>query len=178
MLLNQGSLPHCVEYAWHHWLQTGRTRPKQPWPYWNYGEAYAQMQKVDEWDGENYDGTSVRAGAKVLQQMGFVGSYLWAWDAETVIDAVLTTGPVVMGTNWYTSMFEPDSRGRIKVLGYNEGGHAWLIDGVNRKQRMVRAKNSWGKDFGVNGRFWLTFDDLQRLITEQGEACLAVEVSI
>lgn len=177
MFLDQGDTPMCVEYSWHHWLQTGRIRPKQDWPYWPYGEVYHAAQKVDEWYGEDYDGTSVRAGAKVLQAKGFIKEYRWAFTLEEVIDTVTRVGPVVMGTNWYSDMFYPDHRGRIKVGGSMAGGHAWLIDGANRKQGLIRAKNSWGRKWGVQGRFWLPFEDLERLINEQGEACIAVENS-
>lgn len=176
MFLDQGPTPQCVEYSWHHFLQTGRIRPSGKYPYWTPGSVYPEMQKIDEWPGEDYDGTSVRAGAKMLWAMGYINEYHWAWDLETVIDAVTRLGPVVMGTNWYSDMFEPDSRGRVKLGGYQAGGHAWLIDGANRKQGLIRAKNSWGRAWGLNGRFWMPFEDLERLINEDGEACIATEV--
>ena len=176
MFLDQGSTSKCVEFAFHHWVQTGIIRPKGKYPYWVPGEPYHEMQRVDEWPGEDYDGTSVRVGAKVLQSMGYLESYLWAWDLNTVLNAVATVGPLVMGTNWYYDMFDPDNKGIVKVDGPLAGGHAWLIDGVNFKTGMIRAKNSWSRQWGRFGRFWMTFEDLETLIEEDGEACLAVEV--
>lgn len=176
MFLDQGPTSQCVEYSWHHYVQTGKIRPKSRHPYWTAGQPYNEMQRVDEWPGEDYDGTSVRAGAKVMQQMGYIDSYLWAWDLETVVDAVTRVGPVVMGTNWYRSMFTPDAKGVVRAEGPIDGGHAWLLDGASRKHGMARAKNSWSRQWGKGGRFWIPFEVLEKLINEDGEACLAVEV--
>lgn len=176
MFLDQGSTSQCVEYSWHHYVQTGRIRPKSAYPYWELGVPYREMQDVDEWEGSDYDGTSVRAGAKIMQARGYISEYRWAWDLETVVDAVTRVGPVVMGTNWYRSMFYPDNRGVVKAEGPIDGGHAWLIDGANRKQGMARAKNSWSRGWGKKGRFWIPFEVLEKLIIEDGEACLALEV--
>lgn len=173
---NQGSLPHCVGYAWTHYLEDGPITHKGAAPIIQPAYLYREAQKLDEWPGENYAGTSVRGAAKFLQRAGKIGSYLWAFDMETVVRTLLTTGPVVVGTNWYESMFYPDYRGIVKVDGPIAGGHAYLANGVNTQKRMVRFKNSWGREWGENGYFWMGFDDLSRLIREDGEACLAVEV--
>jgi hypothetical protein len=174
MFLDQGRTSQCVEYAFHHYVQTGRIRPKIRHPYWLLGEPYNRMQDNDEWEGNDYDGTSVRAGAKVMQEMGYIDSYLWAWDLNTTIDAALSLGPVVVGTNWYEGMFSPEGK-VVKPTGRIAGGHAWLIDGANRKHGFFRAKNSWGRGWGTKGRFWISFEDMERLINEDGEVCLAVE---
>jgi hypothetical protein len=134
------------------------------------------MQEVDEWEGSDYDGTSVRAGAKVMQARGYIGEYRWAHDLETTLEALTRVGPVVMGTNWYRSMFTPNSQGVVKAEGPIDGGHAWLLDGANRKQGMARGKNSWNRTWGKKGRFWIPFEVLEKLIIEDGEACLALEV--
>src|SRR5688572_4499865 len=63
---NQGSDPHCVGFAWYAMLRSLPLLQREPPAQFIYHEA----QKVDEWDGEGYPGTSVRAGAKVLQREG------------------------------------------------------------------------------------------------------------
>jgi hypothetical protein len=50
---------------------------------------------------------------------------------------VLTTGPMVMGTNWYMDMFTPDRWGYVTPGGDNAGGHSWLIIGVDRYRKSV-----------------------------------------
>jgi hypothetical protein len=136
---------------------------------------YGQAQEVDEWEGSNYDGTSVRAGAKVLQAKGWIKEYRWTTSVEDLALAVLTTSPVVVGTNWYYNMFMTDLKGFIKPQGALVGGHAYLINGVNKDREMFRIKNSWGQDWGRSGNAFISYADMQRLLNEEGECCLAVE---
>jgi C1A family cysteine protease len=136
---------------------------------------YEAAQQVDEWPGSDYDGTSVRAGAKVLRDLGFVSEFRWATTVEEVALALVSVGPVVLGTRWDESMFEPDDSGFVHPDGKGVGGHAYLAIGVNRALGQVRCLNSWGPGWGAAGRFWLSYPDLDELLADQGEACLAIE---
>ena len=172
---DQGETSECVAYSWTHWLAEGPIVQKGKPPI-NPDVLYNEAQKVDEWPGENYDGTSVRAGAKVLQSKGFISTYNWAWDIETVKTCLLTTGPMVVGTLWYDNMFYPDINGLIKVGGAIAGGHAYLLDGINVKTGLIRIKNSWGKSWGKGGFAYISIADMEKLILDDGEACLATEI--
>mgnify|MGYP006891290300 CR=1 FL=1 len=77
---------------------------------------YNEAQKIDQWPGEDYDGTSVRAGAAVLKSKGYISGYNWAWDVETVVNALLTLGPVVVGTWWTYDMFFPNEKVLLQQL--------------------------------------------------------------
>lgn len=172
---DQGDLPACVGYAWAHWLKNApitQKQLKQPDPL----RYYMRAQQLDEWEGEDYAGTSVRGGAKALQEMGFVGAYLWAWNVTEIEKAIKSVGPVVVGTNWYYSMFQPQEDGLLEVSGPLAGGHAYLLNGVNSKKELFRIKNSWGRGWGDSGNAWISFEDMQRLLNEEGEACLATEL--
>lgn len=176
---NQGDTPECVAYSWLHLVDDGPTT----WGPFDWGEGpvesetavYNRAQDRDRWPGDDYDGTSVRAGAKVLKELGYIKEYRWAWDAETVIQAILKKGPVLLGSWWYKDMFYPDEDGMIRVSGGRVGGHAYVVNGVNRNRGIVRIKNSWGREWGKNGFAYMTFGDLDKLIKDQGEACLPIE---
>lgn len=172
---DQGITSQCVGFAWAHWIDDGPILHKGKKPNTSPSLIYQQAQKIDEWPGENYNGTSVRAGAKYLKNTGKIKSYLWTTNLDTLVKTVLTQGPVVVGTNWYYGMFFPDRSGRIKVTGGFVGGHAYLINGVDTKQQIFRIKNSWGRRWGNLGHAFISFADMSRLMNEYGEVCLAIE---
>src|SRR5215207_1538402 len=177
-VMDQGATSQCVAYAGTKYLESGPIVQKSPVvPQVLYNEC----QRVDEWPGEAYDGTSVRALFKVLKTRGLVSEYRWAFEFTPVIDHVLYRGPVVMGTSWHREMFTPDRWGYIAPDGPIDGGHAWLIIGAARDRKnpdgstgAVRMINSWGPNWGSqNGRAWITFANLDKLIKDDGEACTA-----
>lgn len=172
---DQKQTPQCVAYAWCHWLEDGPVTQPGTLAKIAPAELYHDAQLVDEWPGENYEGTSVRAGAKILKSKGLISSYNWAWDITTAIEALLNYGPIVVGTNWYSGMFTPIND-FIKPTGVLAGGHAYVINGVNLKRGVLRIKNSWGKDWGEDGRVWMQIEDFEKLLNEDGEVCLATEI--
>lgn len=174
---DQKDTPHCVGYSWAHWLEDGPVEQFGIAPVIEPKLIYENAQKLDEWVGENYDGTSVRGGVKYLQKMGKVKNYYWGYNLQTLIDTVINVGPVVVGTNWYEKMFEPNKNGLIKIGGNIAGGHAYVINGVDLNKKIFRIKNSWGKKWGYFGSAFITFNDMSRLIKEDGEICFATEIS-
>ncbi len=172
---DQGATSSCVGHAWAHFVEDSpRTHPAPGFhidPYTIYREA----QKVDEWTGEGYDGTSVRAGAKYLQAQGVIGEYLWAFDVDTVIRNILEVGPLVVGTNWYEGMFYPKRDFIIHPTGRVAGGHAYVLNGYNKATKLFRCKNSWGRGWGSKGHAYMHRSTFARLLAEDGEACIATE---
>jgi len=173
-VLNQGSSPQCVGYSWAGFIQAEPMMTTDgPAP----TAIYDLAQQNDEWPGPppEYDGSSVRGGAKALTILGKLANYHWATSATEVRDYVLSTGTVVVGTNWLYDMFMPASDGYLRVSGSVAGGHAWHIVGYSGIRKAFRMQNSWGADWGEKGQAWIKLADLQRLLDADGEACAAVE---
>lgn len=172
-ILDQGNDPHCVGYSWRQWLTSELIRTTTG-P--DGRTIYRRAQQIDEWPGENYDGTSVRAGVKMLQELGHIQEYRWASSVSDIIDWILgDKGTIVLGTWWYSGMNTPDSSGFIHPTGSVVGGHAYLLVGWNRSRNVGRIVNSWGSDWGQDGRAWIHGDDLSALLENEGEACAATE---
>lgn len=182
-VLDQGGTPQCVAYSTAQWLASGPVTNRKQMP-WSIAQFYRECQRNDEWPGEDYDGTSVRAAFKVLKRDGFVSGYEWAFDYGTALKHLMLVGPMVFGTDWYEGMFGPDAHGYVRPGGAIAGGHAYAVVGATRTKRdpltgqlgAFRILNSWGAGWGQGGRAWLSFADANYLIAAQGEAVLGVEV--
>lgn len=183
---DQGSTSQCVAYSIEAWLRAHPiVNAHTPESRIDRVALYNEAQLVDEWEGE-YDGTSVRAGFKVLHRMGLVSSYRWAFDVGTTVHHLLSRGPVVVGTTWTLDMFMPDRHGYIRPTGRPMGGHAYLITGANTRRRnpdgtigAVRMQNSWGPWWGPHkGRAWISLADMSVLIFDEGEVATADEVRV
>jgi hypothetical protein len=186
---DQGGTSQCVAYSALHRIENSpRTYPAAG-VIADPTTVYRRAQQLDEWPGEAYDGTSCRAGAKVMKELGLISEFRRAQSMTDFLAGLAVEGPWVIGTYWYWSMFEPrwqrDAMGTYRwtvVVDPNEGGiaggHAYLINGVNYAARVVRILNSWGEVWGVDGRAAMSFDTLERLVfAEAGEAYMFKEVA-
>jgi C1A family cysteine protease len=102
--------------------------------------------------------------------------YVWAFDEGTVKRWVLDGhGGVVIGIQWYSGMFKPDSLGFLSMTGTIEGGHCLWLRGYNEPRDAYRLQNSWGLGWGQLGQAWLRARDLNVLLAAGGEACCGIE---
>lgn len=188
-VLDQGREGACVGFAWAAEAfstpvavdlnRTAKVPTKDPTQFAR--TLYRNAQKVDEWLGEDYSGTSVNAGAKAMREFGLVREYRWCADMDDLVGAVLSKGPVVIGTPWYSDMYEAPN-GILTPGGILVGGHAILAVGYRHKDPRldggdgVILQNSWGTSWGDGGRAVIRLDDLSELLAD-GEAAVAVRRS-
>jgi hypothetical protein len=180
--IDQGSEGACVGFAWTNEALASPVRVELPSdPDVFARQLYQQAQTLDDWPGEDYEGTSVLAGAKAVQAHGYLREYRWCFSVNDVILAIVQHGPVVLGIPWLEDMFTPDTDGELHATGAVAGGHAILANGyiprLIRDRPMIHLQNSWGADWGRNGGGWISTEGLASLLANDGEACVPVRRS-
>jgi hypothetical protein len=174
--LNQANTGHCTAFSITHEAAASPVRVSGL----NDSSAHELYYEIKR---KGYDpfgleeGSTVDAAMKVGRDHRWWDTWLWADTAEELWSGLLI-GPGIAGTWWKTGMFYPNSDGIIKPTGENEGGHAYCIDGravnLGRKGPHYRIEQSWGRDWGLNGRAFLSEDDLLGLIEDGGEFAFPV----
>lgn len=176
-VLDQGAEGACVGFGW---TGLAESRPKaHPRTNDDARKLYQRAKQLDEYPGEDYEGSSVLAGAKASVELGAVKEYRWAFGLDDVVLALGYAGPVVLGIPWYDSMYNAPvgagGRAHIGVSGVQVGAHCILARAVHVGRQEVLLRNSWGADWGVNGDAWVSFADLDRLLHTDGEACVPIK---
>lgn len=177
--LDQGEEGACVGFGWCAELGSAPVMYATTNPY-----AFAYYQAARQEDramGNNWaEGASVLAGAKVAKRAGMINEYRWAFGANDVIDTLVSKGPVVLGVNWYESMYSTDENGLVSVWGDVVGGHCITAIGYDPHKSGIGPcilwLNSWGPSYGTRGVGYLRVADLVRLLGEGGEACIATDI--
>ena len=147
---------------------------------WKQHALYHRAQQLDEWPGEEplYYGSSGRAICRAAREWGLVTEWWNAFNVDEVLDLLLadnadwnTTGPVIIGTNWYEGMLSTVD-GYVKPTGRVIGGHETCLLGANMKSETFYGINSW-----LTMRlFRIRFEDFRRLLEqEDGDAIFPVE---
>lgn len=181
--LDQGQTNQCVGFSARDKLASAPLMVqdgKGPTPY----DLYKGAQANDEWDGDLYEGSSVRGAFKYLQQQQYLKSYVWAQsltDCERFIRDGY--GTIILGTDWTEGMAETDTNGFVQVNGQVLGGHAYHLFWMVPQTREAWCKNSWGSQWGITlhrraGCFKLHYADLETLLASQGEAGAGIEVKV
>lgn len=176
-VLDQGYEGSCVGHGWTAWENAKPSGFEVQQDHAYAYEWYKRAQEIDEWFGTDYEGTSVRAGARVAQERGLLSEYVWATSVDDIDAWLLAKGPVVIGSYWFRSMDYPDSDGFLNVAVDSgiRGGHCYLLYGKGVEGN-YKAVNSWSESWGREGTFRLRPADFQRLISAGGfVACAAVQ---
>lgn len=146
-------------------------------------KIFAAAQAVDREEGRNFpDGATVLAGMKATQRAKYFSKYGWCFGIDDTINWIIRRGPVVLGINWYDSMYETTASGLIEVGGPIVGGHAIVANGFWPAHPtfgdVLVLTNSWGRAWGLSGRGYLPVESAKRLLAEEGEVAAPTDFPI
>ena len=180
-ILDQGQLGSCTGNAGIGALGTDplfRTLPTNTTYTLNENGAVQLYSSAEVIDGSgpyppNDNGSSGLSIAKALVNAQIISGYQHTF---TLNDALLALGtnPILVGINWYENMFTPDKDGRVHPTGALAGGHEIVARQIDVANKRVWFDNSWGTTWGVQGKFYLTFDDFGTLLSQQGDVVVLI----
>lgn len=74
---------------------------------------------------------------------------------DSIKRAVFQYGTLIIGTPWFNSWFDPNPDASLPPADYVVGGHAITVEGYNEDGLWLA--NSWGTDWGKNGRCFMSW---------------------
>lgn len=179
--INQGQAPKCVGGA----LGQDLSADPVPIPITHPGtmdNLYNLAQKLDEWPGEGYDGTSLQAGLKAYKQFGFGGEYRWASNVEEIALSLGQLGPVILAGPWLTAMFTPDNSGQVRVAGTaGTIGHCYMLGESRVAPALFVIEQTWGPNWsrlpGPDGgwRATISWEDVRLLLRMGTQAAIITQ---
>lgn len=134
---------------------------------------YYVIKEIEGEPGKEY-GATMRGAAKAMQELGIIENYAFASDLAAIKWWLLNRGPLLVGTIWTRAMTNPID-GIMTVCTAVEGGHAYLINEWTEDE-YIGVQNSWGTDWGMNGKAWIKATDFEKVFKMYGEAITAVEI--
>jgi hypothetical protein len=178
LYFDQGEEPACTAYSMATLLSADPVHQANTWMrHLDIMQWYRDNVAFDVARGRVYPGggATTLATVAVAKARGYISRYEWALNFDTIRTWVHTTAPLIMGTNWYSSMFIRDKEGiaRITKTARNEGGHDWCLGAYDPKRALYTYRSTW-----ADGDYLIPEEDLARLFREDGEAVFPYEVKV
>jgi hypothetical protein len=184
--LDQGNLGSCTGNA------AVQVRVSKPWT-WSSTldpfeleamaiDVYSAATRIDPFAGRyppDDTGSNGEAVMSVMRSRGLISGWVEVYTFEG-LQRQIQKGPCIVGTNWYSSMYSPNSCGQLEVSGTIDGGHEWTIKGLDYATKRILGLNSWGDGFGARrlgqgGYFWITFGNFSKLLETGDIHCPIVD---
>ena len=139
-------------------------------------KVYSLATHIDHYPGQwppDDTGSNGLSAAKAAKRLGLASGYRHAFGLAHTLGA-LALGPVMVGTPWLQGMFTPGPGGVLDVSGAVAGGHEYALIGLDVEHELVTVLNSWGPTWGINGRAYIGWTDLGRLLSQGGDCTVLV----
>ena len=111
-------------------------------------------------------GTSIIRAGMILRDQNFFKDLVWTEDVYDLSNFILTRGAAIIASNWTSEMNNVDPNGFVRPNGSYEGNHCWLVYGVDDVWETFFALNSWGRNYGKDGKFLVKFADMKKILKD------------
>lgn len=192
---DQGVEGACVGFAWSWAMSFLNNR------FYDARKLYIEAQYIDPWsDTPPEEGTSVIAGAQVLQQQGHwrfargitfplaafegIAQFYYANTVDEIRYAIFNNIPVVLGVDWHVNFDSPEWKdygvggkrwwiGKdTNNLGPVRGGHAICCFGARDDIEAFVLVNSWGTNYPVVN---IPYRTIEHLLQRGAEAIIPID---
>lgn len=176
--LDQGSIGSCTANALCGALDSSPDNQS--------GKTFAESSAVQLYELEtklegkpyppNDPGGSGLMVCKAARELGWISAYQHAFGVQHALEA-LVLRPVITGVGWYTSFDTPDPKTGLVDIATGatvRGGHEVVADAIDADKQLVWFWNSWGPEFGLGGRFCMSFGTWEQLLSEQGDVTVPI----
>lgn len=187
--LDQGPIGQCTMSSAAHIVAAGPITQRPYYvhaPHFDTIEAYCRAQQIDRqqygWPdptfcqdgrrpgGRGDTGATMRSAGMTLLEYSFIGNFWWFQTPHEARVYLTNVGPVWFASWWWSGMSRPDANGFVQATGRKQGGHAYVLDEIVWSKKYVWLLNSWGKGWGHRGRAKMSFETMDSLFGDWGEA--------
>jgi len=165
-VVDQGSSPMCVAYSaageqgWYDLRDTGLALFDEALFFRQIGGGQDGAVIRDALNARLASGYPVSSHPELAGQHRIAAYYSVPVTQAHLCAAILSFGPLVLGTPWASSWFRPVN-GVLPAFDRAVGGHAILAVGWDAAG--LRLRNSWGADWGEGGEATLPWSELSRI---------------
>lgn len=142
--------------------------------------VYSEATKIDNVNGvyppTDTGSSGIGVGAALKNRRLISGYQNITKSFDNALLAVVDQ-PVITGVPWYTGMDNPDSNGFISISGKVDGGHEFVVYGIDTANKAVLCANSWGTNWGLSGYFKMTYDTWRQLLAKDGDVTVFVPLT-
>lgn len=120
-------------------------------------------------------GSDALGAMKGAQLLGLAAQYQHAFSYTAAVSAI-QSGPLLWGTEWLNSMYDPDASGHLMVDTKSgvAGGHELVLTGYDPETDDWDGDNSWNESWGLDGSFKIAGAKLKYLLGQDGDVTLPV----
>lgn len=173
LVYNQGSKPTCTGNAGALLRTLTETPEAGAAILFDPDDLYAEQKKIDGIAG---DGSTARASVTVQYKIGAlarsgpnagkrlkIASYARC-DSRDEMKAGILAGGVQVATAWPSNWMPNPGLNPLPSPGpVGSVGHSWTAVGFSDARGCYRGQNSWGSAWGLRGRFWVRYEDFEKL---------------